>query len=567
MWGKRLACLIALAVPAAVSGACRSPTQITIEITTDVKCPDVKGTALTIGHLVELEQLPATTATPACDPSNGRIGSLVIVPSGANDDTVAVRIVMGVGKDVSECKPPAYGPECIVARRALRFIPGASLYVPIAMAASCEGVPCDATQTCVHGDCASATIDDPSRCESAVGCGEDALGPRTPVDAGGKDAANDAGLDGDAGEPPVPLDPVAACGRPSTYVDDFGTSTIAPEWAATGTVTQEGGKLVVTGGARLESRFTVNLADDRLRIEIPTPPAPGVSTVLAARALAGDEIAFVLRDGQLRMHVAGDEIAVPYDPVAHRWWQIVENAGLVRWETSPDAITWTSRRTSVATPAFAPAVRIVLESTAGTSTFARLNAGRPRAPWCKASTLVDDFAAGAPGLRWTPTAQGACTIAETGNTVLTTMSGAGTSYCAFASTTAYDLTASSVYIDVPAITNFYPPVHYFLRVSDASNKSATLAFLGSTNQLEESADGIALQTTAYASATEVFWRLRESGGMLVWETGPSAAAFTVKRQAAAPFKLDAVRVLLGADTNAAMAGQIQIAALGVDTGS
>ncbi|MFE2539047.1 hypothetical protein [Actinacidiphila glaucinigra] len=42
-------------------------------------------------------------------------------------------------------------------------------------------------------------------------------------------------------------------------------------------------------------------------------------------------------------------VTLPYDPVAHRWWRFREAAGTFYWETSPDAATWTVRR-SLATP-------------------------------------------------------------------------------------------------------------------------------------------------------------------------------------------------------------------------
>ena len=559
-------------------GACRAPTEITIELTTDVRCTDVKGTAITIGDLTALDSKPVTTVTPACDPSTGRIGSMVIVPSAANDDIVAIKVVMGVGRDPAECVAPAYGPGCIVARRALHFIPSSSLYVPIFMGAICTGIACNATQTCVGGNCASAVIEDSSKCEAPGGCSESSLGATTPggtadsgPDAASTDAASDAEL-------PVPIDLVVACGRPSTYLDDFEDGIIAPEWVsiaptAGSSVAETGGRLVITtpagATARLESRFTVNLAGDRLRIQVPAPPTAGTSTVLAARAVNGDELAFVARNGMLAMRqLAGtpDETLIPYDPIAHRWWQIVEAGGQIRWETSPDATTWTMRK-MIATPAFAPAVRIVLESTsaataatAGEARFDRLNAGRPRAPWCQASTLVDDFNDGVPGLAWTAIVQGACSYTESGGEVRFTMTGAGpSSLCAYSSTTAYDLRSSAVYIQIPAITSFFPPVRFFLRVMDASARIATLTFVGSaTPQLDENATGLTPQATNYSAAAEGWWRLREAGGSLFWETSTDGLNWNVKRQAAAPFPLDAVRLLVGVETSATMAGSISI---------
>ena len=138
-----LAALAVLVIAAAVS--CRDPTEVTVEITTDIRCPDMKGVTLTVGNLTDLDQRPVTTATNACDPATLRIGAIVIVPSGDDDETVAVRVVMGFGRDPAECVPPAYGPGCIVARRALRYIPHTRLTLPIFMSAQCNGIACGST--------------------------------------------------------------------------------------------------------------------------------------------------------------------------------------------------------------------------------------------------------------------------------------------------------------------------------------------------------------------------------------------------------------------------------------
>jgi hypothetical protein len=169
--------------------SCRDATQITVDVTTDVKCPDVKGTSLTIGTLDGLDGRPPTAQTTACTPGAvARVGKIVVVPSGEKDDAVAVRVVLGFGRDPAECVAPTFGPGCIVARRSLRYVPHENLTLPIFMSAACSGVACGATETCVGGTCKPATIDDPSLCTKAEGCGEEALGSvavdgGAPVDA------------------------------------------------------------------------------------------------------------------------------------------------------------------------------------------------------------------------------------------------------------------------------------------------------------------------------------------------------------------------------------------------
>ncbi|MFD8254678.1 hypothetical protein, partial [Streptomyces werraensis] len=44
-------------------------------------------------------------------------------------------------------------------------------------------------------------------------------------------------------------------------------------------------------------------------------------------------------------------VSIPYDPVAHAWLRIRETGGQLLWDTSPDGVTWTNRRTT-ASPAW-----------------------------------------------------------------------------------------------------------------------------------------------------------------------------------------------------------------------
>jgi alpha-tubulin suppressor-like RCC1 family protein len=174
-----------------VGSGCRAPTQLTLAMSTDSACANLGGTSVTVGHLGEIELKAPTTSSAFCDAS-GNLGSLVVVPSASKGDEVAVKVVAGVGKSADGCTPP-YGKGCIVARRAIRFLPHTALRIAIPLRLSCDGTPCADGETCVAGACVGATIADPSACGTADGCGEEALGPPTGVD-GGVDASSSAAL-------------------------------------------------------------------------------------------------------------------------------------------------------------------------------------------------------------------------------------------------------------------------------------------------------------------------------------------------------------------------------------
>ena len=169
---------------------CRSPTQITVEVDTNLDCSQITSTAIAVGNTDALVAKSAASSTLHCEA--GHIGALVVVPSANAEDEVAIRVVSGVqGRTAEACTASGFRGGCIVARRSLHFVPHTPLRVPVLMSATCVDIACDAPgtfATCVNGACVAAEIPDPAAC-TGDGCGEGVLG------AGGVPSA-DAGLDG-----------------------------------------------------------------------------------------------------------------------------------------------------------------------------------------------------------------------------------------------------------------------------------------------------------------------------------------------------------------------------------
>jgi outer membrane protein assembly factor BamB len=198
-----------LAILLAGVAGCLEPTEAIVEISTDASCEDVSGTGITGGLLFDIETLPFGTTTDAC--SSGDIGSIVLVPGEDDEDDAAFafKVVTSLDVPVDSCIAPAYGPGCIVARRALRYVPHEPFRLPVQMAAACAGVICPPEQTCVDGTCQSATCEAPGSCEPVAqnpggfvkqfgGAGNEmaravAFGSSTLVVAGNFDGALDLG--------------------------------------------------------------------------------------------------------------------------------------------------------------------------------------------------------------------------------------------------------------------------------------------------------------------------------------------------------------------------------------
>src|SRR5262249_28815712 len=129
MRGSGFACRSIVAASVGLSllaPGCRAPTQLTVALTTDVKCSEMHRTSMTAGRLGDIESTPLTTSSTFCSDS-GDLGTLVVVPSGGRTDEVALKVILGRGRDAESCVAPTYGPGCIVARRAIRYIAHAGL--------------------------------------------------------------------------------------------------------------------------------------------------------------------------------------------------------------------------------------------------------------------------------------------------------------------------------------------------------------------------------------------------------------------------------------------------------
>jgi len=177
--------------------ACDAATAIVVDVSTDLPCSGASPMTTTIAvgdSTSSLDERPAVAATTRCDPATGHIGTLVVVPSGANDEPVAIRVVTAIDRSPDACLTSPSG--CIVARRALRFVPHETIQLPILMGGQCDGVACMQDETCQAAACVPA---------GQVGNPQDAS---PPSEESGADAAAppspDAEIDAsqDAGAPP-----------------------------------------------------------------------------------------------------------------------------------------------------------------------------------------------------------------------------------------------------------------------------------------------------------------------------------------------------------------------------
>ena len=165
--------------------ACRTPTDMTVHVVSDVPCVKQRGVIVAVGDPSTYESLPPSGQSLQCSQVGTDLydmGTIVIVPHADGADRLGIRVVVGVDRDAETCSSADGFKGCIVARRLLNYLPHNELTVDVLLRDACKDVPCDAKTTCVDRSCASAELT-PDKCR--VGCGEGALADARTCDTPG----------------------------------------------------------------------------------------------------------------------------------------------------------------------------------------------------------------------------------------------------------------------------------------------------------------------------------------------------------------------------------------------
>ncbi len=153
---KKLKRLLAPGVFFVGFSSCLAPTEIVLQLSTDVDCSYVEGNgvAIAVGPAGVDTNYPNTTTHGCVD---GGVGTLVVLPSAATGP-VGIRVTLGIDASVESCNAGDDFAGCIVARRALEYDPHQPLTLPIELQRACIGKVCDPTSTCFDGQCVDASV-------------------------------------------------------------------------------------------------------------------------------------------------------------------------------------------------------------------------------------------------------------------------------------------------------------------------------------------------------------------------------------------------------------------------
>lgn len=167
-------------------------------------------------------------------------------------------------------------------------------------------------------------------------------------------------------------------------------------------------------------------------------------------------------------------------------------------------------------------------------------------------TLTDNFNDGSRnGALWSEYSSDT-TVAETGGRLEITLPAGETTlnYAGYYSVSNYDLTNSSAYVEVTKVTAATSTGMYF-NVSEQGSFAGRLAFYkeGTVLYFERWLGEVSSVTSVtYNSTNHRWWRIRNSGANVLWETSPNGATWTTQRTLATPFTITTMQVEVGAGT-------------------
>ncbi len=125
----------------------------------------------------------------------------------------------------------------------------------------------------------------------------------------------------------------------------------------------------------------------------------------------------------------------------------------------------------------------------------------------------------------------------------------GTGWQGITSKTTYQMKDNGVFVEVPKTTNGNAPAETQLVVEKDANHRLLIIRSYYGMVFRSYVDGVLSDTgTAYNATNMRWWRIREAGGNVYFETSANASTWTVRRTIAKPFDLSSVKVSLSAGT-------------------
>jgi hypothetical protein len=171
--------------------------------------------------------------------------------------------------------------------------------------------------------------------------------------------------------------------------------------------------------------------------------------------------------------------------------------------------------------------------------------------WCPSHTYTDNFDDGVQGRPWWRSYDASsCNATETNGRLSITLTPGLTGYCGYVSASAFDMTDNFIAVEVPTMVNTGSSAEAFFRAQQDSQNRVELIQKGGNLECRKTIAGIStvLASTTYGAAQHKWWRLRESGGTLYFETNPGTGWVIQHEVSPPPIPVAALDIEIGAGT-------------------
>lgn len=383
------------------------------------------------------------------------------------------------------------------------------------------------------------------------------------------------GTGGAGGTGGMPAEP---CGKTDVLADDFEDGLTGVPWYWIGdpgaAITETNGEGVVTlpanaGGpvyGAFQTKRYYDLHGSSVSVKVgQAAAAPTASTFLVARYDQSNYAELSVMNGKLlAVRVSGGStftiIQVAYDPVMHRYWRFRHSNGTLYWETSPNGTVYNSLTNWPEAGLFdLSSVRIDMggrvtggEGAPSEIHFDDVN-GEIMVPgkWCPASSLKDGFDDGTPGRAWLRSydgGMGGCTLSEESGALVVKAPAGQTSYCAYQSSSSYDLTESAVLLEVPSISDTTTADEVFLRLEVEGEGNIEITQSQSKLEFRRNMNGSIDSFGAFGYSPAMhWWRISQQGPKTLFEYSADAQTWD-STSVDNPLTLTAVDIVVGAGT-------------------
>lgn len=349
---------------------------------------------------------------------------------------------------------------------------------------------------------------------------------------------------------------------PCAQPDLLATTFDDPKWLESMEVNaSQGSSVAITGGelvlqvpatnnysASVESRAAVDLRDREVVVEATL--VGGRYAEIGLEDPSRAQVYMGVADGKLYAYSKGRKLAErPYVPAQDRWWRLRSQGTTLFWESSPDALTWTTLGQDVAPVDLAwVTVDFGLESS-GTAATARFSALNPTADgtarWCPAVAWRQSFSDNVLGPEERQSNNN-CTQSEADGLLTFTTGATGESYCGRYSARPVDARDATFTFEVshsgaPAYTTFTllsPDRKHRIQVEAQDD----LSFDIRAANLDVFSGNAVLD-----APNQRFWRVSLSGANVRFETSADGATWETRGSTSVP-TLDASAMFIERET-------------------